>query len=377
MGRRLTRIVAPLDNYLCQDCGLIQLIHVVDPSLIYRNYLYRTAISLGLVEHFHELSKTVVARANLNADDLVVEFGSNDGSLLSHFRDSGMRVQGVDPAKQIAEEATAKGIPTRADFFNADVARDIVAKLGHADAVVANNAMANIDDLDAIFVGVKVIMAPGGVFVFETQYALDVLESTLLDVIYHEHISTFSVQPVVRALKKYGLSVFDAERIPTKGGSIRFWVQQDGGPQKLSARVAELMELEARTGLYDLGYHKKFGEKIAGIKDRLHRLIDDARGGGRSIGAYGISVGCAALIHQFELEDKLDFLFDDTPFKERLDGPGYDLPVYTADGVPEHDPALIVVLAWRYATPITRKHAEYIKRGGRFVVPLPDISVIG
>jgi SAM-dependent methyltransferase len=376
-GHRLTRIVAPLDNYLCQDCGLIQLVHVVDPSLIYRNYLYRTAISLGLAEHFRGLSQVVISRANLQPNDLVVEFGSNDGTLLGHFRDAGMRVQGVDPAKQIAAEASAKGIPTRADFFNPDVAKDIARKLGRARAVLANNAMANIDDLATIFAGIKAIMAHDGLFVFETQYALDVLELTLLDVIYHEHISTFSVQPVVRALKQYGLSVFDAERISTKGGSIRFWVQHEGGPQPVAARVAELMELEARTGLYDLGYHKKFAEKVVRIKDRLHQLIGDARAGGRPIGAYGISVGCAALIHQFELEDKLDVLFDDTPFKTRLDGPGYDLPVYTADGVLKYNPALIVILAWRYAEPIKRKHAKYLEQGGRFVVPLPEVSVLG
>lgn len=376
-GRRLTRVVAPLDNYLCRDCGLIQLVHVVDPSLIYRNYLYRTAISLGLAEHFRGLCEAVVTRAGLRTGDLVVEFGSNDGTLLAHFQRAGMRVQGVDPAQQIASEATANGIPTRADFFNLDVAGDIAGRLGTARAVLANNAMANIDDLAAIFAGVKAVMAPDGVFVFETQYALDVLESTLLDVIYHEHISTFSVRPVVRALKQYGLSVFDAERIPTKGGSIRFWVQHESGTKAVAARVAELMELEARTGLYDLDYHRRFGDKVAGIKARLHQLIGDARARGRPIGAYGISVGCAALIHQFELEDKLDVLFDDHPFKARLDGPGYDLPVYTAEGVVKQNPSLIVILAWRYAEPIRSRHARYLEQGGRFVVPLPVVSVLG
>jgi SAM-dependent methyltransferase len=375
-GRRLTRIVAPLDNYLCLDCGLIQLVHVVDPSLIYRNYLYRTAISLGLADHFRGLCKAVIAGAQLKTGDLVVEFGSNDGTLLSFFKDAGMKVQGVDPAQKIAAEATAKGIPTRADFFNPAVAQDIRAKRGVARAVIANNAMANIDDLGAILTGVNAIMAPDGVFVFETQYALDVFEKTLLDVIYHEHISTFSVQPVARAFGKYDLVVFDAERISTKGGSIRFWVQHVGGPRPVAPRVQNLVELEQRTGLYDLNYHRRFSEKIGKIKSELHRLINEARADGRPIGAYGTSVGCAALIHQFELEDKLDFLFDDTPFKTRLDGPGYDLPVYTAEGVLQHNPALIVILAWRYAEPIARKHEKYLKQGGKFIVPLPDISVV-
>lgn len=374
-GRRLTRIVAPLDNYLCLDCGLIQLVHVVDPSLIYRNYLYRTAISLGLADHFQELSKAVVAGADLKAGDLVLEFGSNDGTLLGFFKEAGMEVQGVDPAEKIAGEATAKGIPTRADFFNPAVAQDIRAKRGAARAVIANNAMANIDDLATILTGVKDVLAPDGVFVFETQYALDVFEKTLLDVIYHEHISTFSVHPVVKAFGQYGLVVIDAERIPTKGGSIRFWVQHVDGPRPIAPRVQELIALEQSTGLYDLKYHRRFSEKIDAIKTDLHRLIKDAQASGRPIGAYGTSVGCAALIHQFELEDKLDFLFDDSPFKERLDGPGYDLPVYTAEGVLIHNPALIIILSWRYAEPIIGKHAKYIAQGGHFIVPLPEIVV--
>src|SRR5580700_3258921 len=122
-GTRLTAIMAPLDNYLCEDCGLNQLVHIVDPGLIYRNYLYRTSISLGLADHFRGLSKAVIDGAALKPGDLVVEFGSNDGTLLSFFRDAGMRVQGVDPAERIAAEATAKGIPTRADFFNPAVAQ--------------------------------------------------------------------------------------------------------------------------------------------------------------------------------------------------------------------------------------------------------------
>jgi SAM-dependent methyltransferase len=374
-GRSLTQVVAPLHNYLCQDCGLIQLVHVVDPSLIYRNYLYRTSISLGLPDHFRRLSETVISRAELKAGDLVVEFGSNDGTLLKAFADAGLRVQGVDPAKQIAAEATARGVPTIADFFGASLAKEIVATSGQARAIISNNAMANIDDLAEVLAGVRTVLAADGVFVFETQYALDVFEKTLLDVIYHEHISTFSVQPVARAFSRHGLAVFDAEPIPTKGGSIRFWVQHAGGPRPVATRVGELMERERHAGLYDLAYHRRFSEKIAGIKAELHRLISETRALGRSVGAYGTSVGCAALIHQFELEDKLDFLFDDTPFKDRLDGPGYDLPVYTAEGVLKHNPALIVILAWRYAGPIMRKHQRYLDQGGRFIVPLPEVSV--
>jgi SAM-dependent methyltransferase len=375
-GERLTRIVAPLDNYLCEDCGLIQLVHVVDPRLIYSSYLYRTSVSLGLPDHFRDLSDTVASRLALKPGELVVEFGSNDGTLLFFFRRNGMRVQGIDPARQIAAEATKNGIPTLADFFTVPVATSIRDREGAARAIIANNAMANIDDLDEIFRAIKALLAPDGAFVFETQYALDVFEKSMLDVIYHEHISTFSVQPVVRAVPRHGLAVFDAERIPTKGGSIRFWLQHQGGPRPIAARVAALADLERTTGLYGLRYHARFADRIASIKRDLASRIDAVRQAGGRVGGYGTSVGCAALIHQFELEERLDVLFDDTPFKARLDGPGYDLPVLTADGVYRQMPALIVILAWRYAAPIVAKHKRFLEAGGRFIVPLPKLAEI-
>ena len=195
--------------------------------------------------------------------------------------------------------------------------------------------------------------------------------------IYHEHISTFSVQPVARAFLKRGLEVFDAERIPTKGGSIRFWVQLAGGPRPIEARVAELIALERNTGLYDLAYHRKFSEKIADIKRKLHEVIDQTLARGQTVGAYGTSVGCAALIHQFELENRLAFLFDDTPFKDRLEGPGYDLPVHQAGKLAELNPGLVVILAWRYADVIISKHSQYLGTGGRMVVPLPSVQFVG
>ncbi|MCQ8782833.1 class I SAM-dependent methyltransferase [Mangrovibrevibacter kandeliae] len=373
-GAALTRVVAPLDNYLCADCGLNQLVYVVDPALIYRSYLYRTSVSLGLPEHFRRLAEAVIGRLALQPGALVCEFGSNDGTLLNHFKGEGFLVQGVDPARGIAAEATARGVPTLPEFFDVALAQRIREERGPAKVVIANNAMANIDDLDEIFSGVATLIDDDGAFVFETQYALDVFDKTLLDVIYHEHISLFSVQPVSRACGRFGLEVFDAERIPTKGGSIRFWLQRQGGPRPVAARVGELIALEQESGLYDLAHHQRFAERVSGISHALQSEIDAVRAAGGVVGAYGTSVGCAALIHQFELEQRLDVLFDDTPFKTRLDGPGYSLPVMTADGVYEKRPSLIVILAWRYADQIVAKHQRYLDEGGRFLVPLPDLS---
>lgn len=360
---------------MCEDCGLIQLVHVVDPSLIYHNYLYTMSLSLGLADHFRGLRDAVVTRLGLPAGSLVVEFGSNDGTLLGFFQQSGMKVVGVDPAEAIAAAATRKGIPTLADFFGHRVAGKLRAQHGPAKVVIANNAMANIDDLDDILRGITALLDDDGVFVFETQYALDVFEKGLIDVIYHEHISCFSVQPVERAVRRYGLEVFDAEPIATKGGSIRFWIQRAGGTRPVAGRVAALIARENQVGLYDLAYHARLTRKIESVRAALHDMIRTTRAAGGRVAAYGISVGGVALIHQFELADKLDFLLDDKPTKNRLDGPDYSLPIYTGEAVYTQAPALIIILAWRYAEPIVAKHKRYVEAGGRFAVPLPEVRV--
>ena len=224
--------------------------------------------------------------------------------------------------------------------------------------------MANIDDLEDVIRGIRRLLKRTGAYAFETQYALDVFQNTLLDSIYHEHLSCFSVRPIVRAFERFGLEVFDAERIPTKGGSVRFWIQHRGGPHTPSRRIGELMALEQAAGLYDTACHRRFGERVRDIEARLHALIGEARATGRPVAAYGTSVGCAVLIHQLRLEDKLDFMVDDNPLKTRIEGPGYDLPVYTGEAVQRQNPALIVILAWRYARPIVAAHRQYLTAGG-------------
>lgn len=369
---QLTEITCPLEIYVCEDCGLNQLIHVVDPCLIYKNYLYETNISLGLDLHFKSLQEQICERLKLVEHAKVVEFGSNDGTLLSHFKNAGMSVQGVDPASKASETARRAGIPTVTDFFHKELAERIRADFGSADVIISNNTMANIDDLADIFAGVECLLSDDGAFVFETQYALDVIENNLLDVIYHEHITYFSVKPLFTSLKKHGLELFHADRIPTKGGSIRFWLQKAGGPRDIAPVVHELLALEEKQGLYRPEKHLAFSNHIKAINDRIQSHIADAHVNGGLVAAYGTSVGSLALVHQFELQDKIHCFFDDKPTKAVIEGPGYQLPVLGPQSVVELDPRLIIVLAWRYADVIAEKHPKYFETGGKFFVPLPN-----
>ena len=370
------REAVPLDLYLCRDCGHLQVLHVANPEVQYGNYVYTTSLSLGLADHFQAYADTVLAARSPASDSLVVEFGSNDGTLLKCFKEKGMRVVGVDPARAIAEQATRSGIETLNAFFSLDIARQIRENHGPAGIIIANNVIANIDDMVPVALGVKELMAPDGVFVFETQYGADVIKDKLLDTVYHEHLSYFNVRPLAAFFERHGMQVIDVEHIETKGGSIRVTVQHSGGPDTVSAVATEALEEEDNDGLNSLGCYQGFSDEVEALRSRLNAIADEQRGAGRTLGGYGMSVGTTTLLAQFGLTEKIDFLFDDDPDKESaLSGPGYDIPVFGSEAVYEKNPGAIIVFAWRYAEPIMAKHERYLKDGGVFIIPLPEVTI--
>jgi len=371
------REAVPLELHLCADCGLLQVPHVGNPDLLYSNYVYRTSQSLGLPEHFGEYARAVIEAHRPPLDSLVVEFGSNDGTLLRAFKGEGMRVIGVDPAREIARKATESGIETVNAFFSAEVSCRIRESHGAARLIIANNVIANIDSLDTVAEGVRELMAPDGAFLFETQYGKDVIEKMLLDTVYHEHLSYFNVKPLASFFGRHRMQVIDVEPIPTKGGSIRVTVQHANGSRAATSRVVEAVAEEERRGMYDLARYCRFADEVAGLRLRLNELADEQQRAGRTFCGYGMSVGTTTLLAQFGLAERIGCLFDDDPDKESvLSGPGYDIPLYGPKAVLKMNPGAIVVFAWRYAEPIIVKHDNYRSRGGKFVIPLPKVSVV-
>lgn len=370
------REAVPLGIHQCRACGHLQVIYFGNPELQYRDYVYTTSISLGLPEHFLNYASEIVANLQLPSDGLVVELGSNDGTLLRAFRERGMRVLGVDPARRIAEAASASGIPTVSDFFTAELARRLAGEHGQAALIVANNVVANVEPMGDLADGVAALLAGDGVFVFETQYGADVIEHSLLDTVYHEHISYFLLKPLVSFFAAHGLALFDVVRVPTKGGSFRAFVQRAGGHRATTGRLCELLEREDREGMFAQPFYDRLSRELDGIRAELRALVDGARARGQGVAGYGVSVGTTTLLAQFGLTRDIDFLVDDAPGKApELIGPDYAIPVVGYEELATRMPGIVIVFAWRYIEPIVAKNAAYLRAGGVFVVPLPRVTL--
>lgn len=367
----------PLDLYRCLGCGHVQLLDVIDPAVQYNNFLYTTSISLGLPEHFRKFADETLKATDLPAGGLVVEVGSNDGTLLRAFKERGMTVLGVDPARRIAERATASGVPTLPTFFTAQLAREIRLEHGPAAIVIANNTFANLDDLDDFAVALRELLAPDGVFVFETSYGADVVRKTLIDTIYHEHLSYFLATPLDAYFTRHGLDLIDIQRIWTKGGSIRGLVQRAGGPRGKSGSVAAMVADEKALGFDALTPFRALAVEVAALQAQVAALVAKRRAAGKRLAGYGASVGTVTLIQQFELGSVLDFIVDDKPLGEHLRGPGYQIPIVAPSALYERKPDTVLILAWRYADPIIAKHPNYLAEGGEFVIPLPKLVIRG
>lgn len=368
--------IYPIDMYLCGDCGLLQLLDVVPPQEIYVDYIYESASSLGLDRHFDEYAQEVLQRVRPESGSLVIDVGSNDGMLLRSFRTRGMSVLGIDPAVELARRATESGIETVPEFLTAELVQRLHAERGPAAIVTANNVIANIDDLDAVVGAIRALLAPDGVFVFESFYLGDLVRNKVFDFVYHEHLSAFAVKPVELFFRRHDMELIDALRVPTKGGSLRYTVQLAGGGRPVSPRIAELRDLEAEQGLDRLDLFRAFAGEIDQAKSDTLDLVRRLKEEGAAIAGYGASATTTTLIYHFELGSLVEYLLDDYPVKQGLLSPGLHIPVLPSEELYERKPDYVVVMAWRYYEPIMRKHERFHEQGGRFIVPMPELKVL-
>lgn len=366
----------PLRVGFCHTCGHVQLTEEVPPSAMFEDYLYVSSASDTLKSHLFDLSDIVVKRQNLGAKDLVIDIGCNDGTLLNGFKRHGVKTLGVDPAQNLADLTKNNGIERYVGFFNSKTAREILAKWGPASAMTATNTFPHIPALQDFVEGINIALAPGGAFVIEAHYLVDILEQCAFDTIYHEHISYWALGPMMYLFEKHGMQVVNAERLPLHHGQLRVTVQRkgEGAPH---ASVAKILESERRLGLDKIATYRQFAQKTMQLKADLQLTLKDLRDQGKRVVGYGAPAKGNTLLGFLEIGPSLiEYIADKSALKQGRFCPGVHIPVVPPDQLLKDQPDYVVLLAWNFVDEILSQQSEYVKRGGKFIVPVPAVKIL-
>ncbi len=367
----------PLHVRQCPSCLLVQLPAYVSGEEIFSDYAYFSSYSDSWVSHAKRFAAAMVDRLGLTPRSLVTEVASNDGYLLQHFVAQGIPVLGVEPAKNVAEAAQARGITTEVQFLGLATASDIAERRGRADLVVANNVFAHVPDIRDFAAGLRALVKDDGLVTLEFPHLLRLVQRRQFDTIYHEHYSYLSLLTADRVLSGAGLRVFDVEELDTHGGSLRVFARPGEYPGNPTSRVADLREAEERAGLHSLSGHAEFAQEVLKIKsDLLEFLIGVAREG-RSVVGYGApGKGNTLLNHCGIREDLLQYTVDRSPVKRGKFLPGTHIPIHAPERLAETQPDFVLVLPWNLREEISEQLAYTRSWGARLVFPIPELEIV-
>ncbi len=367
----------PLDVFFCETCSLAQLLDVVDPEIMFRHYLYQTGISTTIAAHNVRLARQLTDMLRLGKRDLVVEAASNDGSLLKCFRDIGTRILGIEPATNLARVSENDGVETVNQFFCSETARQVRDEYGPARVVIGNNVLAHVDDPSDFLQGARILLAADGLAVFEFPYLGAMLERMEYDTIYHEHLSYFSIQSVTHLCETAGLSVVRIEHLTVHGGSLRVFAAPTEGHVTHAPQVMELINKEKASGSVGFERIAYFADGVRRHRDQLLGLLGDLHSEGKTIAGYGAPAKGNTMLNYCGIgRDLLPYLVDKNPLKVGHYAPGSHIPVLDAPVLLQRQPDYTLILAWNFAVEIQRQQQEYRKRGGQFIIPIPEPKIV-
>ena len=365
----------PLRVAVCQQCWLLQILDIVPPVQLFSDYVYFSSFSDAMLRHVEVAAERYITDFKLGPESFVVEIASNDGYLLKNFVERRVPSLGIEPAENIAKVARERGIETRVAFFGLSFA-EALAKESQADLILGNNVFAHAPEINDFIAGLRALLKPNGRIILEFPYGGDFVEKCEFDTVYHEHVFYFFLTPLLPLFKRHGLEIFDVERLTIHGGSLRLFAGHRGA-HPVRDSVSNLAADEKSKGVAGLAFYLNFADRVGRIREDLLRLLGDLKSRRKSVAAYGASAKGSTLLNFVQPDaGTLAFIADRSIYKQGRFSPGLHLPIVSGDELQARQPDYTLLLTWNFAEEILAQQAEYRRRGGKFIVPIPQVSVI-
>ena len=360
----------------CAPCSLVQLCERVPPHELFSDYIYFSSFSESFLLHAKEMAKTMVQRFHLDSTKRVLEIASNDGYLLKFFKHQGVQVLGVEPARNIAEEAIKNGIPTLAAFFGPQLVQKLLEDYGKADLIIGNNVLAHVPSINNFLGAIRNCLDPNGTAIFEFPHLMNLLDEKQFDTIYHEHVFYYSLSAVKILAERNGLELSDVEKETVHGGSLRVFLQHSG-KASVANGVPDMLEIEKAEGLTHADRYQSFSKAVDGVKCDLIDLLKGLKSSGKRLAAYGAPAKGNTLLNTCGIGTALiDFTVDRSPYKQGRLLPGSHIPVEHPDQILDQMPDYVLILPWNLAEEIMEQQKEFHKKGGKFIIPIPELRIV-
>ncbi len=367
----------PLHVYVCKACLLVQLPLFESPDKIFSDYAYFSSYSDSWLKHARDYTKLMVERFGFDLRSIVVEIASNDGYLLQYFKERGIPVLGIEPAKNVAKAAEKAGIPTIVTFFGTQTALKLVNEGKQADLLIGNNVLAHVPDVNDFVKGMKIFLKTNGVITMEFPHLMQLMNENQFDTIYHEHFSYFSFITVEKIFAHHGLTIFDVDELPTHGGSLRIYARHaEDASQPVSQRVMDLRTREKVAGFGSLEHHLSFTEKVKETKRNILTFLIETKQKGKSIVGYGAPAKGNTLLNYCSIRsDFIDYTVDRSPHKQGHYLPGTHIPIHSPDTIRETKPDYLLILPWNIREEVMEQMSYIREWGGQFIVFIPEVKI--